>query len=38
MIIDASEDVSETGLWIEAVEFGGFDDGHRTGEGFAPGV
>ena len=35
--MDAVQDVGEIGLRIEAVELGGFDDGHSTGQGFRAG-
>lgn len=38
VIMDAVEDVSEIGLRIEAVEFGGLDDGHGAGQGFRTGI
>lgn len=38
VVVDAAENVSEVGLRIKRVHFGGFDDGHRAREGFAAGV
>lgn len=34
VIVDAAENVGEIGLRVEAVELGGFDDGHGEGQGF----
>ena len=36
--MDGVEDVSEIGLWVEAVQLGGFDDRHGTCECFCTGV
>jgi len=36
--MDAVEDVSEIGLWVEAVQLGGFNDRHGAGECFRTGV
>jgi len=38
VIVDAVEDVSEICQRVKAVELGGFNDGHRTCEGFRTGV
>ena len=38
MIVDAVEKVCEVGLWVEAVELGGFDQGHGTCLGFRAGI
>ena len=36
--MDAVEDVSEIGLWVQVVQLGGFNDGHGAGECFRTGV
>jgi len=38
LIVNAVEDVSEIGLWIEAVKLCGFDDRHGTRESSRAGV
>jgi len=36
--MDTVEDVGEIRLWIDAVQLGGLDDGHGSGQGFGTGV
>ena len=38
VVVDAVENVSEIGLRIETVEFGGLDDGHGPRQGFRTGI
>jgi hypothetical protein len=38
VIVYAVENVGKVSLWIDGVQLGGFDDRHRTCQGFRPGV
>jgi hypothetical protein len=38
VIMDTVENVGETGLWIDAVQLGGLDDGHGAGACLGAGV
>lgn len=38
MIVDTAQDIRQIGLRIEAVHFGGLDDGHRAGQRLGTGI